>query len=654
MNIYDDYEVRDNELVFSLDIGTRTVIGIVGKYENDEFTILDTEILEHKKRSMYDGQIHDISGVVEIVNEIKENLEKRLNIKLDKVAIAAAGRALKTCRVKVDREEDISKEIDRRIVESLEMEAIQKAQQIIDNTKEKNKTSYYCVGYSVVNYFLDDGYIEDITGHKGRKIGADIIATFLPHVVVDSLYTVMDKVGLEVTNITLEPIAAINVAIKKSLRLLNLALVDIGAGTSDIAITKDGNIIAYGMASVAGDEITEAIAKKYLLDYDTAESIKVKLNTKEKHEFVDVVGISHVKTTEDIIENIKGSISELAKQISDTIIKYNQKSPSAIFLIGGGSQIPTLGKHISQLLDLPEERVVIRDTTIVEKVVGINEKISGPNAITPIGIAITAIKNKSKDFLEITLNNKKMKLFNSRQLKVSDALILIGYNPRNLLPKKGKDTKYYLNNKIKKIPGIQGEPSEIFVNGNKVNLQYKIQNGDNIEVKNGTEGSKKEVKLFDILNKNSYVSLNGEKRKLIEKVKVNGKEIDGNTLINDNDRIETIGPKTISDLLEYSNEKIEIHVNGENKDNEYILKDKDEIEISKAYDKSRSIHLIINGEDKYFNYDKKEFIFVDIFNHIDFDLSKPKGQLVLLVNGNKANYHQKLHNGDKIDIYWNS
>ncbi len=79
--------------------------------------------------------------------------------------------------------------------------------------------------------------------------------------VVEGLYSVILKSNLQVDNITLEPIAAINVAIKEELRLLNLALVDIGAGTSDIAITKDGKIIAYAMTSTAGDEITEAYRK---------------------------------------------------------------------------------------------------------------------------------------------------------------------------------------------------------------------------------------------------------------------------------------------------------------------------------------------------------------------------------------------------------
>ena len=98
-----------------------------------------------------------------------------------------------------------------------------------------------------------------------------MVATFLPSEVVDSLYAVMVEAGLEVASLTLEPIAALNAAIPEDIRLLNLALVDIGAGTTDIALCRDGGVVGYTMATVAGDEITEALMRACLVDYHTAE-----------------------------------------------------------------------------------------------------------------------------------------------------------------------------------------------------------------------------------------------------------------------------------------------------------------------------------------------------------------------------------------------
>lgn len=667
--------ISNDEIVFSLDIGTRTVIGVVAKYEDDKLQILQSEVIEHEERNMYDGQIHDIAGVTEVVKKVKERLENRIGKKLEKVSIAAAGRALETHRILVERDIENLQEINKRIVESLEMEGIQKAQAILEKQSSKGGSQYYCVGYSVVNYLLDGNFIEKLEGHKGNKVSADVLATFLPHSVVDSLYTVMSRVGLEVTNLTLEPIAAINVAIKKSLRLLNLALVDIGAGTSDIAITKDGSIIAYAMASVAGDEITEKIAKTFLLDYDVAEKLKITLSTREEHKFHDIVGIEHHLTSDEILDRISDSIENLAREIGNKILKYNEKAPSVIFLIGGGSQIPRLPKCIADFLNMPEPRVVVRDTSIIENVQGIPEELMGPNAITPLGIAKTAIDNKYKDFLEVVVNDQKVKLFNSKQIKVSNALVLIGYNPRDLIPKRGEDFVYYINGKEMRIKGGTGEAAKIFVNSHETNLEYRLLNGDYVKVEKSTEGEKpKPPKLFDCINMTKTVLLNDNEIRLIEYAKVNNEIKTENIAIAENDEIQVKEIKTIKQLFEIQDIEYEdyiVYVNGEIIEGDYELKHGDIItsqgkrisqkegnfslyhkDVQANNEKKKSIRLVVNSKEKNIEYDKKKFIFVDIFNYVDFDLTKPNGIIVLMVNGRKAEFTQELKNGDNIEIYW--
>ena len=88
----------------------------------------------------------------------------------------------------------------------------------------------FLVGYTVAQYRLDNYPLSNLQYHSGRKAEADVVATFLPGEVVESLYAAMRTAGLQVASMTLEPIAAMNAAIPAELRLLNLALVDIGAG----------------------------------------------------------------------------------------------------------------------------------------------------------------------------------------------------------------------------------------------------------------------------------------------------------------------------------------------------------------------------------------------------------------------------------------
>ena len=87
-------------MVFALDIGTRTVVGILAEKRDDGYKILAMETAEHEKRSMTDGQIEDIEAVAEVIKVVKAALEKKCSIRLKNVCIAAAGRALRTMRGK--------------------------------------------------------------------------------------------------------------------------------------------------------------------------------------------------------------------------------------------------------------------------------------------------------------------------------------------------------------------------------------------------------------------------------------------------------------------------------------------------------------------------------------------------------------------------
>jgi len=701
-------KVNPDDIVFALDIGTRTVIGVVGIQEDSKFRVLATEIIEHKSRAMLDGQIHDIEEVARVVKQVKKRLEKKLGINLAKVAIAAAGRVLKTCEVHVERDCDATKEIDLELISSMELEGIQKAQMVLDDEVSKEgKAQFYCVGYSVINYYLNNYVISSLEGHKSKKAGADILATFLPHVVVDSMYTVMGRVGLEVMSLTLEPIAAINVTIPKDLRLLNLALVDVGAGTSDMAITKNGSIVAYGMVPIAGDEITEKIAHHYLVDFNTAEKIKISLSEqKEKIVFTDILGTKREVLKSEIAEFIEPTVQFLAQTISDKILEYNHKAPNAIFLIGGGSQIPGLTQCISSKLELPAERVVVRGREVISNVKVNSRKLAGPDAITPIGIAVTSQMQRGQDFLSVTVNGQKVRLFNSKKLVVADALILIGFSARKLIGKNGKNINYELNGAKKYIKGGTGKSAEIYVNDKPANLETVINNKDTINVLPAVNGEDASLKVIELVRDTTArkINLNGTQITLEPKIFINGKSVSTKKEVHDGDVVNIEEIITINDLLKiseidrthydisvneidvsenyvlkdldtvvYTPKKIQnIDVNNINNNDDYYNEDDDivesdsesefennnvffalqESEVKDVLMGEKTLNITVNGESKSIRSKDSKFIFVDIFNYLDFDLSKPKGNIVLKLNGRSAGFTDVVKPGDTIDIYW--
>ena len=665
------------DFVFALDIGTRSVVGIVGIPVKDKFEIQAVEIREHKKRAMLDGQVHDIEEVAETVKEVKSSLESKLGIKLEKVSIAAAGRVLKTKKVKVERNYDTICEIDKDMVYSLEIEGVELAGQELDEELPDNeKGLYYCVGYTIISFYLNDYSISSLAGHKGKSIGADVLATFLPYTVIESLYTVVEKSGLKVETLNLEPIAAINVAIPKDLRLLNLALVDIGAGTSDIAITKDGSVTAYSMVPYAGDEITEAICKKYLLDFNTAEKIKRELSTKKELKFKDVMGIRQVIKPAEIYDSIENEINNLAKTISDKIIENNGKSPNAVFLVGGGSRIKGLDKLIADYLKLPYERVAVRGLEVIRNVKLKGKKLSGPEAITPIGIAVTSIIQKRTNFLDVKVNDRDIKLFNSKKLEVGDALVTYGFDARSIIGRNGKPLEFILNGNRKTIDGELLKPCKIFVNKKPSNIKTRIKSSDEIVIIPAVNGKDACITAGEIKNEFKSCSM-----------LVNGKEADDDYSVKDGDNVETVsninGDKKLIvndnsagdaegsnikktgaiaesavDIVNEENsiddnldkpETVESSNNFNNESLKRPLNIQESAEDNSNKTDNGEIAVYINGRQIKLK-GKDNYIFIDIFNYINIDTGKLNGPVALKLNGNKASYTDILKDGDKIEI----
>ena len=696
-----------DDVIFALDIGTRTIIGVVGVQKDGRFLVHAAEMIVHESRAMLDGQIHDIDKVAQGAAKVKDALEKRVGFKLTRVSIAAAGRVLKTCQIKVERDVEEGKEIDQQFVSALEMEGIQKAQfEIESSLPSSEKDQFYCVGYSVVTYYLNNYVISSLTGHKGHKAGVEVLATFLPQTVVDSLYTVMNRIDLEVTFITLEPIAALNLAIPKDLRLLNLALVDVGAGTSDIAITKSGTIIAYAMVPIAGDEVTEAIAQNYLVDFETAEKIKMSLSGKEEDiVFTDILD-NEVRTKADEIIGVTSSVIEnLARTIAEKILDLNGgKAPNAVFLVGGGSQSSGLCEAISTAIGLPKDRVAIRNRSIAKNVDTDESILDGPDSITPLGIFITTAITKGQDFYYVTVNDKKIRMYNVRKMLVSDALILAGFDPDQLICRSGKSLKFKLNKKDRTVRGNMGKPAEIYLNDKVSGLNNTIGPGDKLTVVPAEKGRDGAIIAKDLAEEYEpiYIKFNDQTDTIKPKILINDIEATLDTSIKHGDRVDIINDYTLLDiakLFELDPLVSEFTVNGEPADMEIVLKPGDQIlvvpkkyqntsfdEIKKMTEKAidseekeshipeedpkpASIQDVLrqveqklaerDGINVYVNEKcvnlppkKTDYLFIDLFNFIDFDLTSPKGIIMLKINGNDANYTDKIKSGDKIKIYW--
>lgn len=684
--------------VFGLDIGTRNVVGTVGyRTEDDKFIVTAQCVRQHETRAMLDGQIHDIGKVGRIIGQVKAELEAQLNEPLSDVCIAAAGRVLKTVTTHVEYEYAEESIVTGEDIHTLDLLGIEKAQDIL---KEANDTQYkfYCVGYSVVKYFLNDEVFISLEDHKATKIGEDIIVTFLPEDVVDGLYSAVGQAGLTVANMTLEPIAAINVAIPENYRMLNIALVDVGAGTSDISVTKEGSIIAYGMIPYAGDELTELIVQHFLVDFKTAEAMKLASTTENEVTYEDIMSISHTIPSKEVWDLVEPTVDKITSEVAAKIMELNgDKTVSACFVVGGGGKIHGFTQMLAKRLDLPEERVALRGEEVLKEVVFEQEDIhKDPLLVTPIGICLNYYEQRN-NFIMMKFNGERLKLYDNNRLTIVDAALQAGFPNDELFPKRGMPINFVVNGAARIARGEAGEPAIVTLNGRPANINTPLVPNCEVTIEPSTAGADA---VYTIEQLEEYhestltVIINGKTVVCPKFVEVNGQLEPGSYEIKEGDVIEARNYYTVRQVAEFMDVEVdtdhEVLVNNrladfdtlvyenftidwtvlsfgvapepENRYNATISDTSSEVSLEDESPEKKeeeapekpegSVTVMVNGESVTMT-GKQNYIFVDVFDWYSFDLSAGKGRAIAtLVNGKEAEFSQPLANGDNIELYW--
>lgn len=542
--------------VFGLDIGTRSIVGTVGyRIGVDRFVVVAQESVEHTTRAVIDGQIHDIGTVSRTIVEVKTALEKKLNQTLSEVSIAAAGRVLKTREVHVELEFPEETKVTSEHLHSMEMSGVEKAYEEIREDVDHKDKKFFCVGYSPARYYLNGYQMDMLDQHPAKSVAMDLIATFLPDEVVEGLYAAVESAGLHVASLTLEPIAAINVAIPEKFRLLNIALVDVGAGTSDLSIVKDGSIIAYGMIPLAGDELSEAIAREYLTDFETAESIKRKTANRKIATFKNIFGDTKRANREDVLAITDGAVSYITKKIADKIVELNGgKSVSAVFIVGGGGLQEGFTEKLAKHLELPEDRVAVRGADVLTNIDFPGEECRKDSMmVTPIGICLSAYE-QSNNFIHVTVNDQPVKLYDNGKVTVLDACLTSGFKKENLFPVKGESLYYTVNGEKREVKGEAGEVVMVRKNRKEVSLNDPVFENDDIQLKPSTKGDKGSITLGQIAECREEITVKLFGRDIIcpKRVEVNGVPETATYEVRDNDDVQVYDFHTVSYLLEFA------------------------------------------------------------------------------------------------------
>lgn len=646
------YTEQEKDLIFALDIGTRSIVGIVGRLVRDRFQVLAVESAEYSKRTMLDGQIDDIAGVAALARTVTDRLSHKLEVDLKRVCVAAAGRALRTQRGIFSADLPDDRAITANDIGEMEAGAVSVAEEAL-RAQDDAPQQFYLVGYTVAQYRLDNYPLMTLQGHSGKHAETEVVATFLPGEVVDSLYGAMQQAQLQVASMTLEPIAAMNAAIPAELRLLNLALVDIGAGTSDIALCRDGSVVGYTMVTQAGDEITETIMRAFLVDFQTAEYIKRSAGQEDLIHYTNILGLEERVSPQEVQETIREPMERLANAIAQQILEINGGAPSALFLAGGGSKLAEFKARIAAVMGMEEKRVALAGNNFARTAFSEEIDLNNPEYATPLGIAVSAGLGLLNDSYVVKLNGQTAKLFRNGSLTLKDLLLMNGYAYSDLVGKTGQGLSITVDGRRMIFRGEPASPAVLKVNGDNASITTLIHAGDHIDFTPAKSGANVEKTLGDVLGKD-----------FVGRALVNNVEVPHDTKLRQGDAVLTLkkvvltqeadsaleGPISVVPVVErQETSRIEsVAVQLRELPAEKSVEETEEVQIPVRQDLS-----IFFNEEPFFLPGKESgepYYLMDLLEYSGIDFKKLDRRVRMEVNGQECGFQTALAQGDHVTI----
>ncbi len=372
------------QYIVGLDIGTQTIRVVQGKVE-DSGTINIIGASSVPSIGLRRGVIVDIDEAVSSISAVLERVERMTGVAVRSANIAVGGNHI-AC---IDSKGVIAvSRADGEISESDVVRVIDASQAIsIPPNRE--------VIHVIPKTFTLDGQagIKDPLGMTGIRLEVETILIHGATPFLKNLQKAILQAGLEIDQLVLSPVAAAQAVLSKRQKELGVALVDLGAGTTSLAIYEESNLLHTAIIPVGSQHITNDIAIGLRCTIDTAEKVKLAFGAAspkliDKNAEIDMSKIDN-EETERIPQTLVGEIIEARlEEIFDMVtrelkrIDRDGKLPAGIVLTGGGAALPGVVEYAKHRFRLP---VVIGAPTEVSTVI---DQVVDPSFATVVGLAL--------------------------------------------------------------------------------------------------------------------------------------------------------------------------------------------------------------------------------------------------------------------------
>jgi cell division protein FtsA len=390
---------KSGQYLVSLDIGTEYAKALIGQVKDHTdkagktYQVVEVLGVGRQRQRLTDmagGAVTDIAGVVENCDAALQRAEEMAQVVAKDAVLGIAGELVKGGTTSVSyRRTKPEVKIDQaelmEIIERIQKQAFNDVKKQLSWETGKTELEVKLVNAAIVDVHIDGYRVTNPVGFQGRDVTIQVFNAFAPMVHLGALQTVAADLDLNLINIAAEPFAVAKSVGADDSTEFSAVFIDIGGGTSDIAVVNNGGIEGTQMFAIGGRSFTKRLSSSLGLNFDRAEDIKLdhssgKLNKKQEAAVTEALS-SDVETWLSGVELALGEFENL------------EHLPNRILLCGGGSALPEIKQaltHTDWYKSLPFTRKPSIDFVMpkqVSRVVDMTGQLNSPQDITPMGLA---------------------------------------------------------------------------------------------------------------------------------------------------------------------------------------------------------------------------------------------------------------------------
>ena len=373
---------EDKNLIVGLDIGTSKIVAIVAELQ-PEGTVKVIGLGQHISRGLKKGVVINIESTMQSIQRALEEAELMADCKINNVYTGIAGSHIKSLNshgmVKIKDAEVSQMDVDR-VIETARAIALPADQQIL---------------HILTQEFIIDGQedVREPLGMSGMKLEVKVHIVTGAVAAAQNIVKCIKRCGIEVSDLILQPLASSLAVLTEDEKELGVCLVDIGGGTTDIAVFKQGAIRHTAVVAIAGDQMTNDIAVAFRTPTQSAEDIKVKYGCAlrqlaDSREIVEVPGVDGREprqlSVQTLAEVVEPRVVELYEMVLNELRRSGMEEmiASGIVITGGSAMMRGMVELGEEIFHMPVRMGLPR------YVGGLSEVVGNPRYATGVGLVL--------------------------------------------------------------------------------------------------------------------------------------------------------------------------------------------------------------------------------------------------------------------------